>query len=105
MQREGGRERASDRQAVLFLESVFLPVRRQSLRAELCVELAELLVRPEEVGGVLDALPLDLQDEDVVLLGAVPLLDVLQEHLVQAAVGGEAEGQKNQMVISHFFPL
>ena len=104
MQREGGRERASDRQAVLFL-SLFLPVRRQSLRAELCVELAELLVRPEEVGGVLDALPLDLQDEDVVLLGAVPLLDVLQEHLVQAAVGGEAEGQKNQMVISHFFPF
>ena len=84
---------------------LFLPVRRQSLGAEFGVELAELLVRPEEVGGVLDALPLHLQDEDVVLLGAVPLLDVLQEHLVQAAVGGEAEGQKNMMVISHFFPL
>ena len=35
----------------------------ESLCAELGVELAELLVGPEEEGGVLDALPLNLQDE------------------------------------------
>ena len=43
--------------------SHFLPVGGESLRAELGVELAELLVGPEEEGGVLDALPLHLQDE------------------------------------------
>ena len=88
----------------LFL-FLFLPVRRQSLGAEFGVELAELLVRPEEVGGVLDALPLHLQDEDVVLLGAVPLLDVLQEHLVQAAVAGEAKEANTIKVTSHFLPI
>ena len=77
-----------------------LPVRRQSLCAELGVELAELLVGPEEVGGVLDALPLHLQDEDVVLLGAVPLLDVLQEHLLQPPVGGHPESRCTSWVIS-----
>ena len=73
-------------------------MRRQSLRAELGVELAELLVGPEEVGGVLDALPLDLQDEDVVLLGAVPLLDVLQRHLVQTPVRREPEERKPDII-------
>ena len=47
----------------LYVSLSVLPVGGESLRAELGVELAELLVGPEEEGGVFDALPLHLQDE------------------------------------------
>ena len=57
--------------------------------AQFGVQLAELFVGPEEVGGVLHALPLDLKDEDVVLLRGVPLLDVKHVDSTDATVCGQ----------------
>jgi hypothetical protein len=61
-----------------------------SFRVQLCVQLAKLLVRPEQEGGVLDALALDLEDEDVVLLGGVAFLDVVHADRFEAAVRVDA---------------
>ena len=77
-------------------------MRGESLCAELGVELAELLVGPEEEGGVPDALALHLQDEDVVLLGAVPLLDVLQRHLVQPPVRRQPVTTWSQVLLANW---
>ncbi len=65
---------------------VYLRVRE--LGAELGLQLAELLVGPEEEDGVGDARSAHAQYEHVVALGGVALLQVVHGNLQQAAVRG-----------------
>ncbi len=66
---------------------------------QLGLELAELLVRPKDEGGIPDAGPPQPQDEHVVALGRVPLLDVVDGHLLDAAVRGLAARQQCGFVV------
>ena len=59
---------------------------QRKLVAQLGVQLAKLLVGAEEEGGVLHSVSLDLEDEDVVLLGGVALLDVVDVDRGEATV-------------------
>ena len=70
----------------------------RELVPELGIQLAELLVRPEEEGGVLHSLPLDLEDEDVVLLRRVSLLDVVDVDGCESAVRHQPETEKRRKI-------
>ncbi len=66
---------------------------------ELGLQLAELLVGPEDEGRVEDAGAPQPQDEHVVSLRGVPLLDVVHRDLLQATVRGLPGGGKGGVLL------